>query len=172
MFRRRRRDADAGETDIEKVDDVFDGKGSLQSVEAEASTQVFDHPVSGRILFEEVIRENFYAGRADHAQWVFGCRITRRTGSRCRSRVTTDGFLPAAHVEDGRSRIEQYFKESHAWRKTGTGSLSHASTSTGVRSRELLAAVFDENIQPNLRRVISSVDEKVSKLWSAQPLAA
>ena len=43
-----------------------------------ALTQVSDHPVSGGILFDEIIRENLGVGRADRVQLIFGRRITCR----------------------------------------------------------------------------------------------
>ena len=89
----------------------------LSILQAEcALTQVFDRPVSGRVLFEEIIRENLDIGRADHVQLIVGRRITRRTGSRFRARVITDGVLPSLHVDCKRSRFKQYFKEGRALR--------------------------------------------------------
>jgi len=55
---------------------------------------VFDRPVSGRILFEAIIREDLDTGRTCHVQLFSGRRVTRRPDSRCRSRVITDGNLP------------------------------------------------------------------------------
>lgn len=46
-----------------------------------ALTQVLDRPVSGRVLFEEVIRENLDLGRPDKVQLIFNRRVTRRTPS-------------------------------------------------------------------------------------------
>ena len=39
-----------------------------------ALTQVFDRPVQGRVLFEEVLRENLDLGRPDHVQLIFDSR--------------------------------------------------------------------------------------------------
>ena len=89
----------------------------LSILQAEcALTRVFDRPAVGRVLFEEIIRENLDIGRADHVQLIFGRRITRRTASRFRTRVITDGVLPSLHVDYKRSRIKQYFKEGRALR--------------------------------------------------------
>ncbi len=44
-----------------------------------ALTQVFDRPLHGRVLFEEVLRENLDLGRPDHVQLIFNRRLTRRT---------------------------------------------------------------------------------------------
>jgi hypothetical protein len=41
-------------------------------LQAECSlTRVLDRPLTGRIFFEEVIRENLDIGRPDHVQLVF-----------------------------------------------------------------------------------------------------
>ena len=79
-------------------------------------TQVFDRPLHGRVLFEEVLRENLDLGRPDHVQLIFNRRVTRRTPSRYRTRVITDGVTPSLHVDYKRSRIKQYFKEGRALR--------------------------------------------------------
>jgi len=39
---------------------------------------VFARPLSGRHLFEEVIRENLYLGRPDNVSPIFNRRITQR----------------------------------------------------------------------------------------------
>jgi hypothetical protein len=44
-------------------------------------TQVLDKPVTGRIFFEEVIRDNLDIGRPDQARLIFARRIMR-TGPR------------------------------------------------------------------------------------------
>ena len=73
-----------------------------------ALTQVFDRPVPGRVFFEEVMRENLDLGRPDHVQLIFNRRVTRRTPSRYRTRVITDGVIPSLHVDYEHSRIKQY----------------------------------------------------------------
>ena len=81
-----------------------------------ALTQVFDRPVQGRVFFEEVMRENLDLGRPDHVQLIFDRRVTRRTPSRYRTRVITDGVVPSLHVDYKHSRIKQYHKEGRALR--------------------------------------------------------
>ena len=81
-----------------------------------ALTQVFDRPVQGRVFFEEVMRENLDLGRPDHLQLIFDRRVTRRTPSRYRTRVITDGVVPSLHVDYKHSRIKQYHKEGRALR--------------------------------------------------------
>ena len=81
-----------------------------------ALTQVLDRPVQGRVLFEEIIRENVGLGRPDHVQLIFDRRVTKRTPSRYRTRVITDGVIPSLHVDYKHSRIKQYHKEGRALR--------------------------------------------------------
>ena len=76
-----------------------------------ARTEVFDRPLSGRVFFEEVLRENLDMGRPDHVQLIFNRRVSRRTPTRHRSRVITDGVIPSLHVDYKHSRIKQYHKE-------------------------------------------------------------
>jgi hypothetical protein len=40
---------------------------------------VLDRPRTGRILFEDIIRENLDLGRPDQVQLIFGRRVTKRT---------------------------------------------------------------------------------------------
>ena len=81
-----------------------------------ALTQVFDRPVQGRVFFEEVLREHLDMGRPEHVQLIFKRRVTRRTPSRYRTRVITDGVSPSLHVDYKHSRIKQYHKEGRALR--------------------------------------------------------
>ena len=81
-----------------------------------ALTQVFDRPVQGRMFFEDVIRSNLDLGRPDSVQLIFDRRVTRRTPSRFRTRVITDGVIPSLHVDYKHSRIKQYHKEGRALR--------------------------------------------------------
>ena len=81
-----------------------------------ALTQVFERPAQGRVFFEEVVRENLDMGRPDHVQLIFDRRVNRRTPSRYRTRVITDGVTPSLHVDYKHSRIKQYHKEGRALR--------------------------------------------------------
>jgi hypothetical protein len=83
-------------------------------------TQVLDRPQSGRIFFEEVIRENLDLGRPDQVQLIFGRRVTKRTPGRFRTRVLTDGVVPTLHIDYKHSRIKQYHKEGRALRTETT----------------------------------------------------
>jgi hypothetical protein len=83
-------------------------------------TQVLDRPVSGRIFFEEVIRENLDIGRPDQVQLIFNRRVSKRTPGRFRTRVLTEGVTPSLHIDYKRSRIKQYHKEGRALRTETT----------------------------------------------------
>ena len=48
-------------------------------------TQVLDRPQTGRIFFEEIIRENLDLGRPDQVQLIFERRVTKRTPGRFRT---------------------------------------------------------------------------------------
>ena len=94
---------------------------AISTLQAEFSlTQVLDRPVTGRMLFEEVIRENLDIGRPSQVQLIFNRRVTRRTPGRFRTRVLTEGVTPSLHVDYQRSRIKQYHKEGRALRTETT----------------------------------------------------
>ena len=83
-------------------------------------TQVLDRPLTGRVFFEEVIRENLDIGRPDQVQLIFERRVTKRTPGRFRTRVLTEGVTPSLHIDYKRSRIKQYHKEGRALRTETT----------------------------------------------------
>ena len=83
-------------------------------------TQVLDRPLSGRVLFEEIIRENLDLGRPDHVQLIFDRAITRRTPGRFRTRVLTEGVIPSLHIDYKKSKVKQYHKEGRALRTETT----------------------------------------------------
>jgi len=83
-------------------------------------TQVLDRPRTGRIFFEEVIRENLDLGRPDQVQLLFGRRVTKQTPGRFRTRVLTEGVTPSLHIDYKRSRIKPYHKEGRALRTETT----------------------------------------------------
>ena len=93
----------------------------LSILQAEFSlTQVLDRPLSGRVLFEDIIRENLDLGRPDHVQLVFQRRVTRRTPGRFRTRVITQGVSPSLHIDYKSSHLKQYHKEGRALRTETT----------------------------------------------------
>lgn len=83
-------------------------------------TQVLDRPVSGRIFFEEVIRENLDIGRPKQVQLIFERWVTSRTPGPFRTRVITDGVIPSLHIDYKGTRIKQYHKEGCALRTETT----------------------------------------------------
>ena len=83
-------------------------------------TQVLDRPLSGRVFFEDVIRENLDIGRPGQVQLIFDRRINRRTPGRFRTRVITEGVTPSLHVDYKHSHIKQYHKEGQALRTETT----------------------------------------------------
>lgn len=83
-------------------------------------TQVLDRPLAGRVLFEEIIRENLDLGRPDQVQLIFDRRVTRRTPGRFRTRVLTEGVVPSLHIDYRRSKVKQYHKEGRALRTETT----------------------------------------------------
>src|SRR6202161_3634526 len=93
----------------------------ISILQAEFSlTQVLDRPLSGRVFFEEVIRDNLDIGRPDQVSLIFERRVSRRTPGRFRTRVITDGVVPSLHVDYKRSKIKQYHKEGQALRTETT----------------------------------------------------
>jgi hypothetical protein len=83
-------------------------------------TQVLDRPLTGRVFFEEVIRDNLDLGRPDQVSLIFAKRVNRRTPGRFRTRVITEGVAPSIHVDYKRTRIKQYFKQGRALRTETT----------------------------------------------------
>jgi hypothetical protein len=85
-----------------------------------ALTQVHDRPRTGRILFEQIIRENLDIGRPDRVQLVFQRRVIKTTPGRFRTRVLTEGVTPSLYLDYKRTRIKQYHKEGRALRTETT----------------------------------------------------
>jgi hypothetical protein len=83
-------------------------------------TQVLDRPVSGRMFFEQVIRENLDLGRPKQVQLIFDRSVTRATPGPFRTRVITDGVIPSLHIDYKGTRIKQYHKEGRALRTETT----------------------------------------------------
>jgi hypothetical protein len=97
----------------------------ISILQAEFSlTQMLDQPVTGRIFFEQVIRDNLDIGRPDQVGLIFNRQI-RRTGKRStpgrfRTRVITSGVTPSLHVDYKHTTIKQYHKEGRALRTETT----------------------------------------------------
>jgi hypothetical protein len=97
----------------------------LSVLQAEFSlTQMLDNPVSGRVFFEQVIRDNLDAGRPDQVSLIFSRRITSRrrrpTPGRFRTRVITAGVTPSLHLDYKHATIKQYHKQGRALRTETT----------------------------------------------------
>jgi hypothetical protein len=97
----------------------------ISILQAEFSlTQMLDKPVSGRVFFEHVIRDNLDIGRPDQVSLIFDRRLVRRgphvTPGRFRTRVITAGVTPSLHVDYKHTTIKQYHKEGKALRTETT----------------------------------------------------
>ena len=97
----------------------------LSILQAEFSlTQMLDKPVSGRVFFEQVIRDNLDIGRPDHVALIFDRRLMRRgpraTPGPFRTRVITQGVTPSLHLDYKHTRIKQYHKQGRALRTETT----------------------------------------------------
>jgi hypothetical protein len=97
----------------------------LSILQAEFSlTQVLDRPQSGRVFFEQLIRENLDLGRPDKVSLIFDRRVRLRgrrpTPSRWRTRVLTSEVTPSIHVDYKHSKIKQYHKLQRAIRTETT----------------------------------------------------
>jgi hypothetical protein len=97
----------------------------VSMLQAEFSlTQMLDAPVTGRIFFEHVIRDNLDIGRADKVGLIFDRRIRggrkQPTPSRFRTRVITDGVTPSLHADYKHTTVKQYHKEGRALRTETT----------------------------------------------------
>jgi len=87
-------------------------------------TQMLDAPVTGRIFFEHVIRDNLDIGRADQVGLIFNRKIQHRTHrptpGRFRTRVITAGVTPSLHADYKHTTVKQYHKEGRALRTETT----------------------------------------------------
>jgi hypothetical protein len=83
-------------------------------------TQVLDRPHTGRVFFEQVIRENLDIGRPDQVQLIFERRVQKNTPGSFRTRVLTPGVVPSLHVNYKNTKIKQYHKEGRALRTETT----------------------------------------------------
>ena len=97
----------------------------ISILQAEFSlTQMLDTPTTGRIFFEQVIRDNLDLGRPDHVGLVFARRIhngrKQHTPGRFRTRRITSGVTPSLHVDYKHATIKQYHKEGRALRTETT----------------------------------------------------
>ncbi len=97
----------------------------ISILQAEFSlTQMLDRPISGRIFFDQALRDNLDIGRPDQIGLVFGRRVIRKgpkaTPGRFRTRIITEGVTPSLHVDYKNSKIKQYHKLGRALRTETT----------------------------------------------------
>jgi len=97
----------------------------LSVLQAEFSlTQMLDAPVSGRVFFEQVIRDNLDLGRPDRVSLIFARQIQRGrkkpAPGRFRTRVITQHVTPSLYVDYKHTTIKQYHKEGRALRTETT----------------------------------------------------
>jgi hypothetical protein len=83
-------------------------------------TQMLDKPVSGRIFFEQAIRDNLDVGRPDQVSLIFNRQVRRNTPGVFRTRVITDTVTPSLHIDYKKCRIKQYHKQGRALRTETT----------------------------------------------------
>jgi hypothetical protein len=104
-----------------RADYAAGNRYEISIAQAEFSlTQVLDRPATGRIFFEQVIRDNLDLGRPDRVGLVFGRQVYRNSRHRFRTRVVTDGVTPSLHVDYKHSTIKQYHKLGRALRTETT----------------------------------------------------
>ncbi len=108
----------------------------LSILQAEFSlTQMLDNPVSGRMFFEQVIRDNLDIGRPDQVSLVFDRRLMRTgpraTPGRFRTRVITEGVTPSLHVG-----LQTHHDQAVSQGRTGTSNRDHHQRHQRFRDQE------------------------------------
>jgi hypothetical protein len=108
-----------------RADRAADYRYETSILQAEFSlTHMLDKPITGRIFFEQVIRDNLDLGRPDQVGLIFGRRIFAgrklRTPGAFRTRIINSGVTPSLHVDFKHSTIKQYHKEGIALRTETT----------------------------------------------------
>src|ERR1700758_1781891 len=132
----------------------------ISILQAEFSlTQMLDTPVSGRVFFEQVIRDNLDIGRPDQVTLIFDRKLIRRgpraTPGPFRTRVITEGVTPSLHVDYKHTRIKQYHKEGKALRTETT-----INDSTDFRIGKRLTNL------PALREIGSTANRRLLRVQS------
>lgn len=96
---------------------------SVQQIEF-STTQALDRPLSGRIFFDQLIRDNLDIGRPDKVNIVFGRQIRLRgknpTPGTFRTQVITTGVAPYLYLYYKKTQVKQYLKEGRALRTETT----------------------------------------------------
>ena len=96
---------------------------SVQQAEF-STTMALDRPASGRIFFEQLIRDNIDIGRPDKVNIVFDRKIRLRgknpTPGTFRTQVITSGACPYLYLYYKKTQVKQYLKEGRALRTETT----------------------------------------------------
>jgi hypothetical protein len=108
-----------------RADEDADYRWQLSVKQIEFSTTMaLDRPVSGRIFFEQLIRDNLDIGRPDKVNIVFGRAIRQRgkfrTPGTFRTQVITTGTCPYLYLYYKKTHVKQYLKEGRALRTETT----------------------------------------------------
>ena len=108
-----------------RADEDADYRWQLSGGQIEFSTTMtLDRPLSGRIFFEQLIRDNLGIGRPDKVNLVFGRMIRQRgkyrTPGTFRTQVITTGTCPYLYVYYKKTHVKQYLKEGRALRTETT----------------------------------------------------
>ena len=106
-------------------DDDADYRWELSAQQIEfATTAVLDRPQSGRIFFEQLIRDNIDIGRPDKVAIVFDRQIRTRgksvTPGSFRTQIITHGVAPYLYLYYKKTQVKQYLKEGRALRTETT----------------------------------------------------
>ena len=108
-----------------RADEDADYRWQLSVKQVEFSTTMaLDRPLSGRIFFEQLIRDNLDIGRPDKVNIVFGRAIRQRgrfrTPGTFRTQVITNGACPYLYLFYKKTQVKQYLKEGRALRTETT----------------------------------------------------
>ena len=108
-----------------RADEDADYRWQLSDGQIEFSTTMaLDRPVTGRIFFEQLIRDNLDIGRPDKVSIVFGRMIRQRgkfrTPGTFRTQVITTGTCPYRYLFYKKTHDGQYLKEGRALRTETT----------------------------------------------------
>ena len=108
-----------------RADEDADYRWQLSVKQVEFSTTMaLDRPLSGRIFFEQLIRDNLDIGRPDKVNIVFGRAIRQRgkfrTPGTFRTQVITNGACPFLYLFYKKTQVKQYLKEGRALRTETT----------------------------------------------------
>ncbi len=102
-----------------RADEDADYRWQLSVKQIEFSTTMaLDRPVSGRIFFEQLIRDNLDIGRPDKVNIVFGRAIRQRGKFRTpwtfRTQVITTGACPYLYLYYKKTHVKQYLRRTGA----------------------------------------------------------